>query len=196
MPDRPRPDAGEGADRTGLARACLSALTWAQAAGRRGVIAIDGRSGSGKSTLAARLAADLTPRVPGLTCLAVEDWYPGWDGLAEGARILVDSVLTGESAYQRWDWHAGTFGPHVEVDPHAPLLIEGCGALTVRSRPLIDFAIWVDAPRDVRKSRALARDGETYAPFWDAWAAQEDALIADNHPENLADVVVTVPTAR
>ena len=42
------------------------------------VVTIDGYSGSGKSTLAAALARLL----PGWQVLHLDDWYPGWDGLA------------------------------------------------------------------------------------------------------------------
>jgi cytidylate kinase len=38
--------------------------------------------------------------------------------------------------------------------------------------------VWLEAPATVRKERALARDGDTYAPHWDRWAAQEDAVYA------------------
>ena len=47
------------------------------------VVAIDGYSGSGKSTLAAALASLL----PGWQVLHLDDWYPGWDGLAVGAQV-------------------------------------------------------------------------------------------------------------
>ena len=47
------------------------------------VVAIDGYSGSGKSTLAAALAFLL----PGWQVLHLDDWYPGWDGLAVGAQV-------------------------------------------------------------------------------------------------------------
>ena len=47
------------------------------------VVTIDGYSGSGKSTLAAALAR----LVNGWQVLHLDDWYPGWDGLAEGAHI-------------------------------------------------------------------------------------------------------------
>ena len=47
------------------------------------VVTIDGYSGSGKSTLAAALERQLE----GWQILHLDDWYPGWDGLAEGARV-------------------------------------------------------------------------------------------------------------
>ena len=47
------------------------------------VVTIDGYSGSGKSTLAAALVSLL----PGWQILHLDDWYPGWDGLAGRAEV-------------------------------------------------------------------------------------------------------------
>ena len=47
--------------------------------------------------------------------------------------------------------------------------------------PAVQYAavrVWVEATDALRKRRALSRDGETYAPHWDRWAAQEDAVYA------------------
>ena len=53
-------------------------------AGATTVVVIDGPSGSGKSTFATRLA-----EATGAGLLRLEDMYPGWDGLDEGAQRLV-----------------------------------------------------------------------------------------------------------
>ena len=49
----------------------------------------------------------------------------------------------------------------------------------------------VDAPTDLRRRRGLARDGETYAPWWDTWAAQERALFTADRTRERADLVVS-----
>ena len=122
------------------------------------VVTIDGYSGSGKSTLAAALAR----LVNGWQVLHLDDWYPGWDGLAEGAhiarRIAADLRGGRASSYEAWDWENGRTGAMISV-PLAPTIIEGCGA--------------IDAGEDERRSRALARDGQTYAPHWQRWADQD-----------------------
>ena len=51
--------------------------------------------------------------------------------------------------------------------------MEGVGAAAAAARPLLSAVIWADSPDDVRRTRALDRDGDTYEPFWDQWAAQE-----------------------
>ena len=132
-------------------------------------VTIDGYSGSGKSTLAAALASLL----PGWQVLHLDDWYPGWDGLAAGtdiARRLAADLRGGRaSSYKAWDWEAGETGATIRV-PLAPTIIEGCGAIEAEA----DLAIWIADPgEDERRSRALARDGQTYAPHWRRWAAQD-----------------------
>ena len=133
------------------------------------VVTIDGYSGSGKSTL----AAALTPLLPGWQVLHLDDWYPGWDGLAAGAdiarRIAADLRAGRASSYEAWDWEHGTTGATIRV-PLAPTIIEGCGAIEVEA----DLAVWIADPgEEERRTRALARDGQTYAPHWQRWADQD-----------------------
>jgi len=133
------------------------------------VVTIDGYSGSGKSTL----AAALTRLVNGWQVLHLDDWYPGWDGLEAGAdiarRIAADLRAGRASSYEAWDWENGTTGATIRV-PLAPTIIEGCGAIEAEA----DLTIWIADPgEDERRSRALARDGQTYAPHWRRWADQD-----------------------
>lgn len=133
------------------------------------VVTIDGYSGSGKSTLAAELAR----LVNGWQVLHLDDWYPGWDGLAEGAhiarRIAADLRGGRASSYEAWDWENSTTGARISV-PLAPTIIEGCGAIDAEA----DLSVWIADPgENERRSRALARDGQTYAPHWQRWADQD-----------------------
>ena len=133
------------------------------------VVTIDGYSGSGKSTLAAAIAR----LVSDWQVLHLDDWYPGWDGLAAGAdtarRIAADLRAGRASSYEAWDWENGTTGATICV-PLAPTIIEGCGAIEAEA----DLAVWIADPgEDERRHRALARDGQTYAPHWQRWADQD-----------------------
>lgn len=133
------------------------------------VVTIDGYSGSGKSTLAAALAR----LVNGWQVLHLDDWYPGWDGLEAGAEIArrIAADLRGgcTSSYEAWDWENGATGATIPV-PLAPTIIEGCGAIEAEA----DLVIWIADPgEDERRNRALARDGQTYAPHWQRWARQD-----------------------
>ena len=155
------------------------------------VVAIDGPSGAGKTTLADAVATDLDCPV-----VRVEDLYPGWDGLAEGVRLLVEQVLEplcrGEVArYRALDWLASAWDGWRTVAPVPVLVVAGCGATVGRAGELAAVRVWVDAPTDVRKQRGLARDGEAYAPWWDRWAQQERALFGADRTRAKADLVVS-----
>lgn len=133
------------------------------------VVTIDGYSGSGKSTLAAAIAR----LVSNWQVLHLDDWYPGWDGLAAGAdiarRIAADLRGGRASSYEAWDWENGATGAMIPV-PLAPTIIEGCGAIEA----VADLAVWIADPgEDERRHRALARDGQIYVPHWQRWADQD-----------------------
>lgn len=149
-------------------------------------VLVDGRSGSGKSSLASELVA-LTP---GAQLVRLDDIYPGWDGLKAASDHVVDVVLTDRPRWQRWDWVLGEPAEWHELDASRPIVIEGCGALSRRAAERATLRIWVELDDTQRKARALARDGETYAPHWDRWAAQEEAFIAAENPRALADLVI------
>lgn len=154
------------------------------------VVAVDGRSGAGKSDLASALAARL-----GCPVVRLDHLYPGWDGLEAGVRLLAAHVLEPLARDERasvptWSWVRDRPGPVRPVPAASVLIVEGCGALTGAARAHAAVAVWVDAPDDVRRERALARDGETYAPHWDRWAAQEDLVYAAERPWERADVLV------
>ena len=147
-------------------------------------ILIDGRSGSGKT----ELARSIVSHWPEAQLVRLDDVYPGWDGL-DAASAAVPGILT-QHRWRQWDWVMGRAADWHELDPQRPLIIEGVGAISRASRPLADLALWVELDDDTRKQRALARDGDTYAPHWDRWAAQELRFIAREDPRGLADVIM------
>ena len=154
------------------------------------VILIDGGSGSGKTTLASRIAAN-TPA----TLIRLDDVYPGWGGLDEGSRHILEHVLEPRSSgrpasWRRWDWVTGAPAEWHEVDPAVPLVIEGAGALSRANRAFATLGVWVELDAVTRKRRALARDGDTYSPHWDEWAAQEAAFALRERPRELADLEI------
>ncbi|MBG6053797.1 uridine kinase [Salinibacterium sp. CAN_S4] len=147
-------------------------------------ILIDGRSGSGKT----ELARALVDGWPGCQLVRLDDLYPGWDGLDAGSRAVA-SILT-TARWRAWDWAAGVPGARHELDASAPIVIEGVGAISRSSLALADVAVWVDLDDATRKSRALNRDGDAYAPFWDRWAQQEERFMARENPRALASMLV------
>jgi uridine kinase len=155
------------------------------------LVCIDGPSGSGKTTLAARLAAALgDPPV-----LHMDELYPGWDGLAASVPLLHEEVVAplsegGPARYRRYDWHRGEFGEMHDLGTPEVLLVEGagCGARLIAERAVL--LVWIEAPRDERFRRGIARDGETYLPHWERWARQEAAHFAAEATAWRADVRV------
>jgi uridine kinase len=169
----------------------LVALSGAPArAGRTRVVAIDGRSGAGKTQLAAKLAVEL-----GAPVVSLEDLYGGWDGLERGIGVLVSDVLEPLAAGRavrvpRYDWLARTWAKPVALEPPEVLIVEGVGAGARRAAAHESLLVWLDVPTAVRKQRALDRDGETFAPYWDMWAAQEDTMLARERTPERADLVL------
>lgn len=122
--------------------------------------------------------------------MRLDDLYPGWDGLDAGS-AAVPRILT-DFRWRAWDWAADRPGDWHDLDPARPIIVEGVGAISADSRPLADLALWVQLDDATRKQRALARDGDTYAPHWDRWAAQELRFIAREDPRALADVTIAL----
>ncbi|WP_396656863.1 hypothetical protein [Microbacterium sp.] len=161
------------------------------------VVLIDGRSGAGKSTLA-RMLVDAWPVPERVQVVALDSLYPGWDGLEAGValaweRILVPHAHGAQAEWRSWDWDAGVPGGLQVVDPARPLIVEGSGLLDARTAPLGDVRVWLESPTAPRRHRALARDGETYRPHWDRWAAQEEAHLARDDPRSLATHIFEIP---
>ena len=164
-------------------------------AGRTRVLAIDGRSGAGKTSLAQALRGDLNAPV-----VSLEDLYGGWGGLEHGIDLLVSEVLAplaaGRTAHvPRYDWITREWTQTATLDPPELLIVEGVGAGARRAAVFESLVVWLEAPPFVRKKRALDRDGETFAPFWDQWAAQEDTMLARERTPERADIVIDAELA-
>jgi uridine kinase len=158
--------------------------------GRTRVLAVDGRSGAGKTSLAVGLRATLDAPV-----VALEELYGGWDALERGIDLLVSAVLEPLSAGRaarvpRYDWVAAAWDTPWTLEPPALLIVEGVGAGARRAAAYASVLVWMEAPESVRKKRALDRDGETFAPHWDMWAAQEEAMLAREHTPDRADFLI------
>lgn len=154
------------------------------------VVIIDGGSGSGKSTLAGELHRFLTAAGRRIRLIGLDEFYPGWDGLAAASEMVVTDVLhPTHPGFQRWDWANDRPADWVRLDPAEDLIIEGCGALTPASSAYADLTLWLEVDPETRKRLALARDGEGFAPHWDRWAAQEQQHWSTNSPQNIAGLV-------
>ncbi|MDO4631449.1 MAG: (d)CMP kinase [Corynebacterium sp.] len=142
------------------------------------IIFIDGPSGSGKTTIAKHLGKTLN-----LPVVHMDEFYPGWSGLAAGATIIAHDVLHATNpGYHRWDWKHNQAGDWVTL-PKGGKIIEGVGAVTsdtVQAALRIEkhvLVIILSADAAVRRTRALRRD-PSYEPYWHMWAAQEQVHFA------------------
>jgi uridine kinase len=159
--------------------------------GRTRVVAVDGRSGAGKTSLAARLRAEL-----GAPVVTLEDLYGGWDGLERGIDLLVSDVLepigAGRAAtVPRYDWVTASWQAPWALEPPEILIVEGVGAGARRAAAHESVLVWMEEAASIRRERALARDGQAFAPYWDMWAAREDAMIARERTPDRAGLVIT-----
>jgi hypothetical protein len=157
--------------------------------GRTRLVCVDGPSGSGKTSFAGRLATALG----GPPVLQMDDVYPGWDGLAAIVPLLRDRIVTPLAAslparYRRWDWERGEYAEEHNLGTPPLLVVEGVGA---GSRPVAGrtaLLVWLEAPREERFRRGIARDGENYRPHWERWARQEQAHFAADGTRARADL--------
>lgn len=159
-------------------------------AGGTRVVAVDGRSGAGKTRLAEALRRELSAPV-----VSLEDLYGGWDGVERGIDLLVSAVLEPlaagrAAAVPRYNWVSGDWAEPEPLPPPDVLIVEGVGAGARRAASYESMVVWLETPGPVRKKRALDRDGETFAPYWDMWAAQEDRMLARERTPERADVVI------
>lgn len=154
------------------------------------LVCLDGPAGSGKTTI----ATALQEARPDARVVHMDDLYAGWDGLPR-VEAQLDSLLTPLTGghpgrYRRWDWHVDEWAEDVVVDPGPLLVVEGVGSGSGVAAALATVLVWVEAPYDVRRRRALERDGDVFAPHWEAWAGAEDAHFAQHRTRERADLVV------
>lgn len=171
-------------------------------AGRAALVLIDGRAGSGKSHFAKALTDaffqehQFTPKV-----VAMDDLYPGWNGLLEGSVYLLESILLPlskqqQASWQVWDWERSARGRD-EVgngfrshDPGNPLIVEGCGSLSKSAAELATLRIWIESDPGLRRERYSQRDAGAFDEYFGIWAAQEDEFYAEHKSKSLSDLII------
>ncbi|WP_116113271.1 hypothetical protein [Austwickia chelonae] len=165
-------------------------------AGKSIVVAFDGPAGAGKTTLAdvlaAALSADRGLHVP---IVHMDDLYPGWDGLFPAVDLLVHHVLEplaqGRPVFSPvYDWTAQNFADPRPILSAPWIVVEGVGCASRPCLPYLSAVIWTEASADLRRARALRRDGDTFRPYWQQWALQEEQLFAQEGTREQADLIL------
>jgi len=166
------------------------------------LVGIDGYGAAGKTTFATRLARAAGAHTQVVHAPIVHtddfashdvpmDWWPRM--LAE----VIEPLLDGRPAtYTAYDWVNRTDGPTITVEPKPLVIIEGVGATRDAWRDRLAMSIWIDTPPEERSRRALARDGEELAGFWQEWRAAEDAYVAAEKPHEKVAVLVDGAAGR
>ena len=158
------------------------------------LIAVDGPSGAGKTRFAMRLAKQIDAPV-----VHTDDLLDGWEGQFTFWGRLEERVLgplrRGETAsYQRYRWDRGAFDPvPVRLDPAPVVILEGVSAARRGIRPELSLIVFVEAPPDLRFSRAVARDGDdslAFRAYLERWHSAENRHFADDRTKEHADLVV------
>lgn len=154
------------------------------------LICIDGLAGSGKTTLARSLAA----LAPEAVVLGTDEMLAGWRGLPGLGRSLEEllrPLAAGRpGTWRRWDWYADDWAETRTVEPGPLLVLEGVGSAAASYDDLVTVLVWMEAERDVRLRRGLARDGEEYRAHWLTWFDDEAALHEREGTRARADVVI------
>lgn len=127
------------------------------------VVAVEGRPGAGKTTFGDALAAEI-----GAVHVDLENLYPGWDGLEEGARLAAEELVVPAAAGEvavvpQWDWVAMRPAEPLVVEPPEFLVISGTGSGSLAAAPHLALVAWMELGDSERRRRALERDGEIFA---------------------------------
>jgi sigma-B regulation protein RsbU (phosphoserine phosphatase) len=168
------------------------------------LLALDGPSAAGTSTLAAVLAARLgTGVVHGddfyrdmpeeqrwkLTAEQGVEQYFDWQRLR---RQALEPLRNGEStSYRPFSWRPeGGLATHrVTVAPTPVVVVEGVYAARPELQDLIDLAVFVDTPAELRQRRLIAR-GHGNDAWWPRWDAAEELYFTTIRPIDSFDLVV------
>jgi uridine kinase len=149
------------------------------------LVGIGGHGGAGKTTLA--------QAIPEAQIVGTDEF---WDGgsfdLVRLRREVFGPLVSGRTArFESFDWAAQAPGGERAVEPRGIVVVEGVCALHRMFRDDYALRVWVDAPRELRLERGVARDGEGARSTWaDVWMPMEDRYVARDDPVAAADLVV------
>ncbi|GAA0574019.1 hypothetical protein GCM10010172_68280 [Paractinoplanes ferrugineus] len=158
------------------------------------IVGVDGPSGSGKSTFARPLAAAL--RAPIVEIDDFVSWgdFAGWWPRFE-AQVLAPLLRGDDAVYQvrDWaDWHGDTLGGFKRLAWTPTVVLEGVTCTRRETVGRLVYAVWVEAPAELRLARGLARDsgfGDAER-LWRRWMVEEERFFAADGTRDRADLVI------
>ena len=154
-------------------------------------VGIDGFGGAGKTSLAGRIEV----AVPRAVVVHVDDFaapdVAEWDWARFG-RQVVEPLTAGRPArYQVGRWDLGVGDEWRTVENGSVVVVEGVSSTRREADVPWSLTVWVDAPAEVRRDRAIARDGAAMWPVWEQqWLPPEQAYARRERPQDRVDLVV------
>jgi hypothetical protein len=158
------------------------------------IVGVDGPSGSGKSYLAMRLSAVLAAPVIEIDDFVSWECFAGWWPRFD-EQVLTPLLAGRDAIFQArdWtDWYGSSLGEW-KTQPWSPtIILEGVTCTRRDTIGRTTYAVWVEAPAELRLARGTARD-TTFAgkeELWRQWMREEDEFFAADGTRDRADIIV------
>jgi hypothetical protein len=121
-----------------------------------------------------------------------DDFDGWWPRLEE--QVLAPYLAGHAVTYQRRDWAGDPLGNRLggwrALPPTGCLVLEGVTSSRREVANRLDYAVWVEAPREVRLDRGVDRDGYEMRPRWLSWIEREAAFFDRDGTRDRADLRV------
>ncbi|WP_375500047.1 uridine kinase [uncultured Jatrophihabitans sp.] len=154
-------------------------------------VGIDGFGAAGKTSLAELIAA----AVPRAVVVHIDDFAAPdiveWDWPRLRTQLIQPLRVGREACYQVSRWDLGLTDEWHTVAPGSIVIVEGVSSTRREVGAPWALTVWVDAPPDVRRARAIERDGDAMWPVWQRqWLPPEQAYAEREQPWARVDLVV------
>jgi uridine kinase len=158
------------------------------------IVGIDGPSGSGKSFLASELSAMMAAPIIEIDDFVSWECFAGWWPRFD-EQVLSPLLAGRDATFQArdWnDWYGSSLGEWKTQKWSPTILLEGVTCTRRATIGRIAYAIWVEAPAEMRLARGMARDADFVGKedLWKRWMREEDSFFAQDGTRDRADLVI------